>query len=467
MIRKSLLIFILFFSFSNLWSKVIPLTYNNYIALVLKKNLGIKIERLDRSISKKEIEQAYGEFDPIITSQIYKNYYKTFNTTPGYEVGFSSGLSGKLYTGTTYSFTFEHAKSKYDFDDHINQLSINISQPFLKNYGVKINKSEIEKAKLRLKITNKKIEDYINSVIFEASEIYWQLYNSYYKIKAAEESLQNAKNIHMINKKKFSLGLIPESTLLESLAEIKSREEDLISYKEEFRNLNDKLKFYFNNFSDNIIYLPITKPKISKNIISEKEAIKIALKNRYEILKKRYEKKIQQIEAKYWKNQKMPELNLNLSASLIGEDRKIGDSLDRLKSGDNYQWKIGLEFSYPIGNRINKTQYEIAKVNLMKIQFELQNTKNQIILEVKKAFRNVKTNIKKIEATEKALESAKEKLKIETAKFKQGLSTPFKVFHFQRDYTNAKYRYIDAKTDYMISLYYLKKVMGVKLWDTL
>ena len=476
------IVLIYFLTVLSLFSAdVKKLSLQQYISLVLKKNLNIKTYKLNKDIATANIKRYLAEFDPTLSISIDKNFSKEFTGSKlesevssyiinkNTDIDFS--LSKKFFTGANLQLTFSNNRYKTNSDWSIlnpaytSYLTLELSQPLLRNFGILINKAEIKKAENNLKKTDAEITDDINSEILDAIYKYFDLVYAYKYLRVNEEHLKLAENTHEINKKKVEVGLLPKNVLLESEAEILSRKEALIKAKQELNNISDELKNKINDINRSYVIIPSTLNLENMPLPSLQEGIKEALKNRFEIKEIDTEIENAKIDNRVAKNQILPSLDINIFGGLSGKGENIRDNFDRLYSNKYHKWGLGLKFDYPLGNREAKANYRISRLQLLQLRNNKKNIENNIIMEVKKSFRNLKVLKKKIEANKKSYDSAKSKLNIEESKYKNGLSDVFKVFSYQSDYVSEKVKLLKAEIDYTKEYIHWNKVIGKNLFQ--
>ncbi len=473
-------LFIISLQLSLYSSQTKILTLSNFISLVLKKNLNIKSYLLNKKIYKYNIEKYIAEFDTNLGLNINKSYQKEFtgsalqSETSKYYISKNNNwdlsLSKKFYTGTvaTLSFTNNRFETNSNWSilnpSYSSLLQLNIEQPILKGAGITINKSEIIKAENSLKATEFDVKNYINNIILNASYKFFDLLYAYKNYQAMQESLQLAKEILKIDKRKLSVGLISKDLIKQSEAEVAARKENVIKAYQDLLNVSDELKKYYNDLLSDYIIKPEYIINVNPIKTTLKKSINEALKKRYEIKEINQQIKNADIDIKKAKNNLLPQLDLNIYGGISGKGEDYSNNIHRMKTGEYREWGIGLELKFPIGNRENKANYKIASLNKQQLIFNKKDLENQIILEVKKSYRNLVTLQKKINANKKSLKATILKLKIEEKRYKHGLSTPFEVFSYQNDYTNQKLKLIQSEIDYAKEILNFKKLTGNNLF---
>ena len=125
-----------------------------------------------------------------------------------------------------------------------------------------------------------------------------------------------------------------------------------------------------------------------------------------------------------------------------------GTALSDSLSTNFYDWELGLKLSYPIGNRSAKAKLAASRLNKAKQILSMKSLEKKIVLEIRESIRQLKTDAKRIKASQIANKLAKEKLNAEEKKFEVGLSTSFNVLEFQNDLAQAESNQIKSIIDY-------------------
>ena len=103
------------------------------------------------------------------------------------------------------------------------------------------------------------------------------------------------------------------------------------------------------------------------------------------------------------------------------------------------------------------------KLEVAQLLLDIKDLEKTIAVEVREAYRQIKTDIKRVHATRLTRKLAEEKLKAEEKKFKVGLSTSFNVLEFQEDLAEEQSNEIKAIIDYKKSKNRLRQVKAQTL----
>ncbi len=176
------------------------------------------------------------------------------------------------------------------------------------------------------------------------------------------------------------------------------------------------------------------------------------------------EKRSKDILARYYRNQRLPDLDIFGSLGLNGLDSEYDATIEELTSGEQHSWEVGLRIKIPVGNRTNKGNYYKAKYEVQQIETSLKDIRKDIVAETREAWRAAKLSLKRIGATEKTYVASLKRFEAEEGKFKIGLATLNDVLEFQKEYTDALFEVKKARIDYVKSLITLRKIQGELPW---
>ena len=124
-------------------------------------------------------------------------------------------------------------------------------------------------------------------------------------------------------------------------------------------------------------------------------------------------------------------------------------------------WNVGVMVQIPIwhwGEGIYKTK--AAKAEARIAQYQLQDAREKIELQVNQSAFKVKEASKKLVMATKNMEKADENLRYATLGFKEGVIAPSNVLEAQTAWLSAQSEKIDAQIDVKLTEIYLKKSLG-------
>jgi outer membrane protein TolC len=124
---------------------------------------------------------------------------------------------------------------------------------------------------------------------------------------------------------------------------------------------------------------------------------------------------------------------------------------------------VGATVSIPIGNTAARHRVSQSELELRRSQTRKRRLEQDIILEVRKAVRDLHSSQEGIEAAERRSAAAREQLRAAQIKLEYGESTPFDVLLKERDYVEAESSEILAFQTYRTSSTALDRAQGTIL----
>ena len=363
------------------------------------------------------------------------------------------------------------------------ELLFSATQPLLKNFGIDNNKRNIYIANNDLDISDFEFESKVIDTVTDVENVYWELVFSVEDLNVKKKSLKRAQDLEKRVRAQVEVGTVAPLDILQAESEVASREElllqaeDLIQDNED--NLKNVLNIDFNSLDGRKKIRPMDDPMIQpEKDIALDEAIKKALKSRPDYLARKTKLANENILVKYNENQTYPTLDLfgslglngisgnavPITAGSVQGTSRFGGGYDQtfsnLGSGDYYQWEVGLKMSYPLGNRSAKSRLTASRLQAAQTLMDIKDLEKRIVVEVREALRQIKTEFKRIKAARLARKLAEKKLDAEEKKFEVGLSTSFNVLEFQEDLVEEQSNEIRALIDYRKSRIKLRQVMA-------
>ena len=485
--KRSLYFFSLFLipvSVANA-NEPLSLTLQETIETVLKNNISISVQSYNSKINEQFIFEKEADFDPTVdfeftvgeeTRQSASTLADSKTRDLDYDWDFS--VSQKFVTGGDYELTMDNNKNQSSSSRtslnpiYSSDLALTVTQPLLKDFGIDLNKREIYIAKNDQKISDHQFTEKVIATIAETENIYWDLVFSIEDLKVKKTSLQRARDLEKQVKAQVDVGTLAELEILQAKSNVASREERLLNAQNLIDDNGDNLKSILNFSFDSEEGLkeiipadsPVFEPGAENSL---EEALKTALIHRPDLLAKKMELENRNIEAKYNENQTLPTLDLVGSLGLNGlsgdsstKNGSYDSALSEAFSTDFRLWQFGINLSYPLGNRAAKSKLAIKRLEVAQLLLDIKDLEKTIVVEVREAHRQIKTDIKRVQATRVARKLAEEKLNAEEKKFKVGLSTSFNVLEFQEDLAEEQSNEIKAVIDYNKSLNRLNQVMA-------
>ena len=473
-------------------SGLLPITLEETIKRVLENNISISVQNYNSQVKEQFIFDKEADFDPTLdlTFSVGEETRLRATTlanakTRNQDYNWSFSVSQKFTNGADYDLSIDSNRNMTNsifasFNPvYTSDLTLNITQPLLKDFGIDLNKREISIAKNDQNISDHQFTKKVIDILTEAENIYWDLVFSIEDLKVKTTSLQRARDLAKQVKAQVEVGTLAELEVLQAKSEVASRDEQLLNAQNLIEDSEDNLKNILNLSFDSIDGLKKVVPADSPvfklgHESSLEKALKTALSKRPDLLIKKKELENRNIETRYNENQMLPTLDLVTSLglnglsgdSVTGANKTEGGydtALSKAFSTDYRLWQFGINLSYPLGNRAAKSRLAAKRLEVAQLLLDIKDLERKIVVEVREAHRQIQTDIKRVKASQIAQKLAKEKLNAEEKKFEVGLSTSFNVLEFQEDLAEQQSKAIKAIIDYNKSRNRLNQAIAITL----
>ena len=477
----------------------LALSLRDVVMRTLASNVAIEVEGFNSKVKAENVIDGESEFDATFEinlseeeetrqqSNAFSSPVKSRNKNHNWDLS----LTQKLVTGADYELSFTNDRNKTNSvtaglnPSYFSEMVFSLTQPLLKNFGIDLNKRNIYIANNEVNISDYVFEDKVIDIISDVENVYWDLVFTIEDLAVKKKSLERARDLERQVKAQVAVGTMAEIETLQAQSEVASRDESLLVAQDLIQDNEDILKNILNidyGSEEGLKAIhPSDRPEIVIDEINLNEAIKDTLLNRPDYLGKKKELENKNILVKFRENQLYPTVDLfgtmglnGLSGDAItvntgtfqGKSKYGGDygtALSDSLTGKFYNWEVGINLSYPLGNRSAKAQLAASRLEKAQLILSIKDLEKSIIVEVREAIRQLKTDLKRINATRIARKLAEEKLKAEEKKFEVGLSTSFNVLEFQEDLAEEQSNEIKALIDYKKSKIRLRQVMATTL----
>tara|TARA_B100001971_G_C18256022_1_gene582184 strand:+ start:1896 stop:3491 length:1596 start_codon:yes stop_codon:yes gene_type:complete len=474
---------------------MLQLSLKESIMLALENNLDVKVDKLNKDVRLTDIVFELAKFDPTIEANVNHQQrafplnstidpitFQETEETPLSQVSgqnFGVELQKRLQTGTDIEVEIENERTDLLFfnqspggrldPEYRSNVNFSIAQPLLRNFGIDINKTFINVAKNNMAIEEHIFEGELMELVEDVTSTYWDLVLSIELLKVEQESLRAAQSLLEHNRAQVKAGVLPSIEILVAEADVASREEDVLVMAQDIEDDEDELRRLLNlpnmPLIEKLTVIPVDLPRLTTDQISLQDAIETAFRKRPDIKERKRDLTNRGLEVNHAKNQLLPDLSLEGGMGLFGLGGDFKDDFAGLRNNDSFHYQAGLVLSVPLGNRSAKSTYNKRRIEAETALLTLKNLELDITVEVKKALREINTDLKRIKVAQLSTKLAQRKAMEEEQRYKAGLSTSHDVLMFQRDLAEAQGREIEAIIDFNKALVYAQHVLGTILED--
>jgi len=454
---------------------VLRLSLKEAIRQAVEKNLDVKAELYNPAIAEGDVRKNLGIYDTLLTlstgfdysitqpasaflSGAEINRLKRFNLTPG--------ASQLLSTGGTVGLSFDNLYTNTNADparfmSHYWQsdATVTLSQPLLKNRGKENTELNITVAKYNKDGSLERFRTRLLDTVARVRIEYNRLHTLRAELEVRKSSLQLARKILGDTQGRIKAGVLPAMESLNAEFGVAGREKDLIDAERAVMNQNDALRVLLQiPVQEEII--PVDVPSKEPFQVKADEMVRRALAERPEIREQQANLRSSELQSRVARNQTLPDLNLNASASLNGLDMNYNRNLEKVGSGDYPAWGVALQFSYPLGNNAAESEYVRSRLRVDQTKTQVRSLEANVANEVKTAIRGVEATYKQIEVTDRGSAFAEERLRSFIKRNEVGLATTRDVLDVENDLAAARNGQIQALAGYNDAITQLLRATG-------
>lgn len=345
-------------------------------------------------------------------------------------------------------------------------------QPLLAGFGFGPNLRYLRIAKTNKIVTDIAFKAQVIATVTQISNLYWNLVAAYDTAQVNERSVAFAEETLDKSKKQYELQAIPEMDVLKAQGDLATRKQELTVAR---TNL-ELQELYMKNAVTRTLDDPILEDMavVPVDHISEgtdgpvdnvQDLIARALKNRPEVQESTLQLKNSELSRKSERNALLPSLSVygllegtGLSGPvnpLLGPDsgdttpsNGIGGALTNVYNYSSPEYRVGLQLSLPIRNRVAKADQYRTELEFRQSQLYLEEQKKSVRIEVRNARFALEQQSSRVEAAHEARDLAAKTLDIYQKEQKLGAGSNQQTLSAEHDLAVAENALVTAETDY-------------------
>ncbi|MCQ2958240.1 MAG: TolC family protein [Candidatus Gastranaerophilales bacterium] len=369
--------------------------------------------------------------------QAWSNYFPTFKATSG-------------YTRNRYlALNFEVQQQEYNYfnalDSSVNQLIFDFGK----------TKALADIAKTTYQSTMANLDETINTIVYDVKEAYYAVLYALEKENVYLDSVESYEIQLKQAKAFYEIGTKPKIDVTMAEYNLGNAQLGLVKAKNDVKLAIAKL--------NNAMGLPEENDyKILDKLVMQEYTY-----NFDELLAKAHESRPALLA--YQKKAKASELLVRSSKRAFFPDFEAVGAYSLgggAKFSDDYGWKFGAQFVYGNTNlMLLKKQMDEAKATHQKDLADLEVEEQNLYLQVKQAYINLKNATESIPITALSLKHAKEQYDLANGRYRVGVGDAIELKDSETTYRTARLDYLAALLQYNISVADLERVVGAKLQE--
>ena len=493
-----------------------PLSLNDAIALALQNNNDIDASRIDVQVAEYNLTATRGVYDPIFSSE---SFYES-RTTPTSST-IAGGLNGSVtQRDTTGAVRFgglsPWAGGSYQFDLSTTQLQTNnqnvtlnpqypaaltftYTQPILRGMRFDQNRRAIEIAKKNLSLTDAQFRQRAIETITQVEQAYWDLVFALRNLQVQIDAVKQARTQVESNQRMVQQGVIAPIDIVAANTQVTTFEQNVYSAQEAVTRAENTLKTLILPDRNAPLWskpiTPVTPVSLEPPRVPLEQATAAALRSRPELALLQTSAEINQIDARFFRDQTRPQFDLvgtYTSAGLAGSQvtptgntssganallrQRVNDlsaiagleplpsttavttvpenlvgglskSFSNLLQQDYPTYRVGVRVEIPLRNRTAEANYGRSLAEGRRIQNQRAQAEQLIEADVRNAVQSLRSAESRLASAAATRRSAELQYESEQRQFRAGTTTIFLVLQRQNELLAARGRELQAQTD--------------------
>jgi outer membrane protein len=524
-------------------SNVVTLSMNDAIRRALQNNNDIEVARDDVRYNEQVLRSLQGVYQPTfsVTPTLTKNISPQQSSLGG------SGSTGTTNTtiftvspsltktfekgGGTYTVSFANSRTNTSSSFSLinpyysSNLSLQITQPLLRNRAIDGNRHSIRVQKKRLEQTDSDFRAKTIAIISQVQAAYWNLVfalrNQQNQLDSLNLARQNMRNIEA----QIGAGAKAPLDRAQVQTDIATRESNLFTATQSVSLAENSLKQLMLRDPQapewSAQLTPTDTPAFDLSPVDLNASLEEARKSRPELRRLNLQKEINAVDVQYYQNQTLPQMDLtstvattglagsstglpagtlvpliagssttSSSAFLLAQIQDIqrraafpvavvpnvatsgapanliggyGQDLSNLFGFGTRNITVGVAISFPIHNRTAEANLAGARIQGEQLAASVRSQEQAIEMDVRNAAQSVDTAQRRVVTSRQARESAEQQLAGEQKLYDVGRSTTFLLLERQNALTAARTNELQAQTDYNKALADLQRATSATL----
>ena len=462
------------------------ITFKEAVELGLAQNLGLKDARITALMERLLVDIADAAWDTTLNAGFGggESVTPSRSTLAGADVvdvdnaNFNFGVTKPLRVGPTLGVewrsdrTFTNSSFSTLNPAWDSALEISVTVPLLQGRGRHANESELRASRASAEGARLDLLDQVSAFVQSVAVAYWELVYLRDRVKLLEKSVAVAQAVEENERRKLrpEIGRSTQLDVTTAAAETKRRQVAVIQGKADLANAADDLRALILPFKgdkdDGILLLPKDEPREKAELPKLRELVEDALSRRPDV--KKIETDMARVHEGVVQAEDALEFQLDLRGSVIwrGLAGNAGSSANDALGFDNTSAEASLTFIVPFGRRAARAALRRARLELERERVRRDAKVNEVVIEVRKAHRGVRTALEELVATREEVKAAREALQGEGKRLQRGSSTVLDVSRLEENLTDAETRLLQARTSLEIARVAVLRASG-RLIDVL
>ena len=445
------------------------LTLEKSLSIAASNSPSIKITRLSLVRSQENLNaqnaSLKSQFSLLLTpfsysqNRAFNDLISSYNSQKKTQTyGTFTIMQPIIWTDATVSLT-----NTFGYLDSYSQFATSQQKGFNKNLSINLqqplftyNRTKLALKELQLALENTQLNYAIQLLSLEkqVTQDFYFVYQQQQSLEISQQAFQNMQKSYEVSKNKVEAGISPREELFQAELNLATSKSDFENKQVSLENAKDDFKLLVGmSLYDNFLVIPnIAVDTVAVDISF---AIDQGLNSRMELRQRKIDIENSEFDLIQTKDQNKFKGSLGLSLGLFGDNSNFRNVFDKDSRTDNEE--VSLSLSIPLwdwGKR--KSMIKASEASIASSQVSLEQEKNNIILDIRKVYRNLLNLRNQIEIARQNVKNAQLTYDLNLERYKNGDLTGMDLNLFQNQLSEKQLTYTNSLISYKLELLNLK-----------
>lgn len=390
-------------------------------------------------------------------TRVFNDFFSQWNTTEDYNSFGNFRVSQPIAaTDGTVSLVnrFGYRDNFSEFQDtrfqtYSNNLYLQVDQPIFT-----YNRNKLQLQELQLNLENAKLSTTIQLLNLEqqVTQSFYTLYQSQNNLEIAMDEYENQLVSYEITKNKVDADLLAKEELYQAELNLATSKSTMENNQVLLDNAADDFKLLLGVDLDENIEVEVDIDFVTRRV-DLNQAIAHGLENRMELRQRSIEIERSQFELTRTKALNEFKGSVSLFLGVFGDNARATE----VYQTPSINPSVSISFSIPIWDwGENKARMDATNANLEINKIDLEVEERNIMINIRKAYRNLQNLENQIEIAQQNVTNAELTYEINLERYRNGDLTSIDLNQFQSQLSDKKSALADALINYKIELLNLK-----------